>query len=119
MKSFLEELQIDFCYMAGSSLGGYITWNVAATYPEMVKKMILIDAAGYPFFPDTTPFVFKLVQSSIASFLKNVIPRFLVAHIINEVYGNDSKVTDEIIDRYYHLALRDVIPSIQRGSYSV
>ncbi|MEO6901780.1 MAG: alpha/beta hydrolase [Bacteroidia bacterium] len=107
MKTFLDNLKIDSCYMAGNSLGGYITWNVAAAYPNLVKRIILIDAAGYPFSPDATPFVFKLVQSPIAPLLKNVTPRFLVAQIINQVYGDDSKVTDEVIDRYYHQILRE------------
>lgn len=107
MKSFLDELEIDSCYMAGSSLGGYITWNVAATYPELVQRMILVDAAGYPFTPEATPLVFKLAQSPIAPFFKKMTPRFLIAQVINEVYGDDSKVTDAVVDRYYYNTLRE------------
>lgn len=107
MKSFLNKLEIESCYMAGSSLGGYITWNVAATHPDLIEKMILVDAAGYPFTPDTTPFVFKLAQSPIAPYFKNVTPRFLLAQVINGVYGDESKVNDEVIDRYYYHALRE------------
>lgn len=107
MKTFLEKLNIDSCYMAGSSLGGYITWNVASAYPDLVKKMILIDAAGYPFDPNAIPFVFRLARSPIAPILYHVTPRFFIAQNIKEVYGNDSMITDAIIDRYYNLNLRE------------
>ncbi len=107
MKSFLKELEAETCYMAGSSLGGYITWNFAADNPNMVEKMILVDAAGYPFTPENTPFVFKLAQSPIAPYFKNLTPRFLLAQVITQVYGDDSKLTDEVIDRYYYHALRE------------
>ncbi|WP_299253044.1 alpha/beta hydrolase [uncultured Cytophaga sp.] len=106
MKTFLDTLQIDSCYMAGNSLGGYITWNVAAAYPDFVKRMILLDAAGYP-LEDTIPYVFTVAQSSIVPLFNKMTPRFLVAQILNEVYGDDSKVTDEIVDRYYYHALRE------------
>ena len=107
MKSFLERLQVESCYMAGSSLGGYITWNFAASYPQMIKKMILLDAAGYPFVADTTPFIFKIAQSRIAPIIKGFTTRYLVGKIINDVYGDRSKVTAEVIDRYYYYALRE------------
>ncbi len=107
MKLFLERLKVDSCYMAGNSLGGQITWNIAATYPDLVKKMILIDAAGYPFDPNAIPFVFKLARSPIAPLLSHVTPRFFIAENIKQVYGIDSMITDELIDRYYHLNLRE------------
>lgn len=106
MKSFLHELKIDSCYMAGNSLGGYITWNIAAAYPNLVKKMILIDAAGYPIPSDSIPFMFKVALSPIIPLFKTVTPRFLVAQVIKQVYGDDTKITDAIIDQYYCLALR-------------
>ena len=107
MKSFLEKLNVNSCYMAGNSLGGYITWNFAAAHPEMIKKMILLDSAGYPFVPATTPLIFRLAQSQVAPYFKNFTTRYLVSKVINEVYGDRSKVTAEIVDRYYNYALRE------------
>lgn len=107
MKTFLNELNIDTCYVAGNSLGGYITWNLAEAHPDLVKRMILLDAAGYPFSQDTIPAVFTLVQSQVASLVKKVTPRFFVSQILKEVYGDDSKITDAVVDRYYYHALRE------------
>ena len=107
MKSFLEKLNIESCFMAGSSLGGYITWNFAAAYPKMVKKIILLDAAGYPFVSETTPFIFKVAQSRIAPYFQKFTTRYLVAKVLNQVYGDRSKITPEVVDRYYNYILRE------------
>lgn len=107
MQTFLKALEVDSCFMAGSSLGGYITWNLASSQPDLIRKMILIDAAGYPFVPEETPIFFKVAQSPFAPYFKSFTPKFLVGQVINEVYGNDSKVTDEVVNRNYLYALRE------------
>jgi pimeloyl-ACP methyl ester carboxylesterase len=48
VNSFLQERNVTQCYLAGNSLGGLIAFHFAATYPDKVKKIILIDPAGYP-----------------------------------------------------------------------
>ncbi len=105
LKEFLDALGVDSCYLAGNSLGGEIVWNFALRYPAIVKKAILIDAAGYS--KHKTPFVIKLARSPLSSIFKNITPRFIVANSVYYVYGDDSKVSDLIIDRYYDLALRE------------
>lgn len=106
MKEFLDKLKVDSCFMAGNSLGGYITWNFALAHPKMIKKMILLDAAGYPLVAKTTPFIFKMAQSRIAPYFKVLTTRYLVKKIISDVYGDASKVTPDVVDRYYSYALR-------------
>jgi pimeloyl-ACP methyl ester carboxylesterase len=85
-------------------MGGYISWNFAVAHPEKVKRLILVDAAGYPFKP---PMMLELLRTPI---LKDgmalITPRFIVTQTLSEVYGDASKVTDEIIDRYHDLMLR-------------
>ena len=105
LKEFLNALGVDSCYLAGNSLGGEIVWNFALRYPAIVKKAILIDAAGYS--KHKTPFVIKLARSPLSSIFRNITPRFIVANSVYEVYGDDSKVSDLIIDRYYAMALRE------------
>jgi pimeloyl-ACP methyl ester carboxylesterase len=48
VNQFLQALNVKQCYLAGNSLGGLIAFQYAATYPDKVKKVILIDPAGYP-----------------------------------------------------------------------
>lgn len=105
LKEFLKVLGVDSCYLAGNSLGGEIVWNFAVRYPAIVKKAILIDAAGYS--KHETPFVIRLARSPAGSIFRYITPRFIVANSVYQVYGDDSKVSDLIIDRYYAMALRE------------
>lgn len=100
-----DKLGIESFFLAGNSMGGYISWNFAAAHPEKVERLILVDAAGYPFKP---PMMLELFQTPI---LKDSVsfftPRFVVTHTLNEVYGDGSKVSDDLIDRYHQLMLRE------------
>ena len=54
------------------------------------------------------PLAFKLSQNPIASrLLKNVLPKSLVKKSIKNVYGNPDLVTEELVNRYYELSLRE------------
>lgn len=104
LDKFVSQLELDTIFLAGNSLGGGISWSYTHNYPEKVKKLILLDAAGYP--SGKMPFVFTLAKNDItAGLLKNITPRSFIEKNIKEVYYDDSKITDKLIDRYYELAL--------------
>ena len=104
----LDKLKVDNSVLAGNSLGGYIAWATAVFYPDRVSKLILVDASGYPYDPESVPLAFKLSQNPIASrLLKNVLPKSLVKKSIKNVYGNPDLVTEELVNRYYELSLRE------------
>jgi pimeloyl-ACP methyl ester carboxylesterase len=100
-----NKLNVDSFFLAGNSMGGYISWNFAAQYPEKVKRLILVDAAGYVF---ELPLLLELLRTPVLKdSMAFVTPRFIVSQTLNEVYGDGSKVTDETIDRYHQLMLRE------------
>ena len=102
----LDSLGVKECYMVGNSLGGLITWNYALHHPQQVQKMVLLDAAGYPM--KKPPFVLGLAQNSLISgTMRYITPRFIVAQSMTQVYGDASKVTDSVTERYFKLALRE------------
>ena len=102
---FLDSLGVKECYMAGNSLGGFITWNYSLHHPEQVKKMVILDAAGYPI--KNVPFVFNLARYKALSLMGRwITPRFIVAKSMQQVYGDPSKITDSVTDRYFSMALR-------------
>ncbi len=107
VKEFLDALNIQTCILGGNSLGGNITWNFALKYPERAKKLILIDASGYPIRPESVPIAFKLANTPIANKLLTFItPRFMAEASVMNVYADKNKVTDELVDRYFELTLR-------------
>lgn len=102
----MEELQVNRYVLGGNSLGGEIAWEVAVANPSRVEKLILVDAGGYP-MTGSMPIGFRIAQlpgiSSISSYM---LPRSMIEASLKDVYGDPSKITPELVDRYYELTLR-------------
>ena len=106
LHSFLEKLKLEKFHLAGNSLGGNIAWDYTADYPSKVEKLILVDASGLP-TNKSQPAIFKMAKTPILnSLFLYITPRFLIKKNIEEVYEDDSKITDELINRYHKMALR-------------
>jgi pimeloyl-ACP methyl ester carboxylesterase len=104
---FLTEHRIKKCILGGNSLGGAITWVYALKYPEKVKKMILVDAGGYPMLSKSVPIAFQMARIPIIKNLfKYVTPRSIIEKSVLNVYAQKEKVTPELVDRYFELSLR-------------
>ena len=97
IKQFLTSLGIEKCVLGGNSLGGNIAWHFTTKYPEMVDKLILIDASGYPFKAKSMPMAFRLAQTPV---LKNVFtfitPRFVAKASVENVFADKTKVTEAL-----------------------
>jgi pimeloyl-ACP methyl ester carboxylesterase len=103
----LDSLEIPSAIVAGNSFGGQLAWELAATAPERVAALILIDAAGYPMAPETIPIGFRVALiPSLQPVVARLLPRRMVEASVHDVYGDPARVTDELVDRYYELALR-------------
>lgn len=100
-----DHLGVDHFHIGGNSFGGYIAWNYALDHPSIVDKLILIDAAGYE---HDSPLIFKLIANPIIGpILKRLTSRSLIQSNMEEVYFDDSKLSDALIDRYYSMTLRE------------
>ncbi|MGK0249753.1 MAG: pimeloyl-ACP methyl ester carboxylesterase [Oleispira sp.] len=104
LDKFLNALSIDDIYLAGNSLGGYISWNYALYRPDRVKKMVLLDAAG---FPQDMPFFMNLAALPVIGELNGfMMPKFIMDMNIKAAFGDGDKVTDELQQRYFDLTMR-------------
>lgn len=107
LHDFLKKLDVNGLYLAGNSLGGKIAWEYALAYPGNARKLILVDAAGYP-LSRGKPLPIRLASSPI---LKNILlyvtPKFLVEKSLKEVYVDDCKVTKQLVEQYYDMACRE------------
>lgn len=111
VRAFADVLELPPFHLAGNSLGGNIAWNFALAYPDRVRKLVLIDASGYPDYSDdrapNDSLIFRLSRlPGVNRLFESLTPRSLVASSLNEVYGDPSKISEELIDRYYELARR-------------
>ena len=106
LHQFLAKIEVKNCYLAGNSLGGEIAWNYALAYPYAVKKLVLIDAAGYPNH-QKRPWVFWAARTPVVNqILQYITPKFVFKNNLQQEYEDDSKITDDLITRYYELGLR-------------
>lgn len=104
----MDTLKVQRFVLAGNSLGGEVAWRTAVQAPHRVARLILVDAAGYPFTPEHLPLGFRLARLPGAGLLiGHLTPRSLVERSVRDVYGDPSKVTPGLVDRYYELSLRE------------
>ncbi len=105
LEEFTAALKLDTFYLAGNSLGGGIAWNYTLSHPEQVRKLILIDALGFP-RNGKEPLPMRLAKMPLLSgAMTRITPKSLVRKSLLDVYGNDAKVTPVLVDRYFELLL--------------
>ena len=102
-----DTLGVQRFVLAGNSLGGYVAWATAVLHPQRVDRLILVDAAGYPFQSQSVPLAFRIARTPVLNVLmRDVLPRSVVESSLRDVYGEPSRVTPELVDRYFDLATR-------------
>jgi pimeloyl-ACP methyl ester carboxylesterase len=105
---FLQAINVSQCYLAGNSLGGLIAYQYAAAFPDKVKKLILIDPAGYPNPHAKGSLAFTLGKIPL---LKNVLtiitPMPIVRKSLEDAYSNKGIVSDELVALYRDMSCRE------------
>jgi pimeloyl-ACP methyl ester carboxylesterase len=105
--AMLDKLGIQSCVLAGNSLGGQIAWATAVAQPKRISKLVLVDAAGYPIQSVSVPLGFRIARMpGVRSLMEHVLPRGVIQSSVRNVYGDPSKVTPELVDRYFDMTLR-------------
>ncbi len=105
--AFMKELNIKSCYLAGNSLGGHIAAEFAYGHKGLVRKLILIDSGGYPLDESGILAVRMARTPVLRPLVRYATPRFFVAMNIRQVYGMKARLSNDVIDRYYELLLRE------------
>jgi pimeloyl-ACP methyl ester carboxylesterase len=106
--ALLDQLGVQQAIIGGNSLGGHVAMVAALQRPERVTRLILVDASGYPLAPTSVPIGFKLSRVPlIRSLSEHVLPRVIVENSVKDVFGDTSRVTPELVDRYYEITLRE------------
>ncbi|MCB0565547.1 MAG: alpha/beta hydrolase [Phaeodactylibacter sp.] len=105
LNEFVEAIGLDTFYLAGNSLGGFIAWEYALAHPDKARKLILVCSAGWP-RQQALPLALRLGRTPVVKdIMKHVTPRPMFEKTLREVYFDDSKITDELVDRYFELFL--------------
>ncbi len=107
MAALFDKLAITECVLAGNSFGGRVAWETAFAHPGRVSKLVLVDSAGYPNPTAKMPLGFRLARTPVLNRLAAYsLPRSVIEKSLRNVYGDPSKVTPELVDLYFDLAVR-------------
>ncbi len=102
-----QELDVDRFSIAGNSMGGAIAWNYTMLHPTKIEKLILIDSAGYPREEGRPAIIKAFGLPVIGQLMTKISSRFAVRKSIEDVYGDRTKVTSELVTLYQDLGLRE------------
>lgn len=103
----LDKLGAQHCVLVGNSLGGYVAWATAVLHPERVARLTLIDSGGYPYESQSVPIGFRIARTPVLrTLMRDVLPRDVIVSSLHNVYGDPSRVTPALVDRYFDLTTR-------------
>jgi pimeloyl-ACP methyl ester carboxylesterase len=73
-----------------------------------VRKLVLVDPAGFPLASTSVPMGFRMARTpSLSWIFTRILPRNVVESSVKNVYGDPSRVTPDLVTRYYELTLRE------------
>lgn len=114
--------------LVGNSMGGAVSIWAASKYPRQVAAIVPIDSAGVKLENKNLPLIFSVIRLPlIGPLLLSVPGRPLMRNTLEQVYVDDSRITDEVIDTYYrpsrfpgaarawHKTLADLMQRSDRG----
>ena len=108
VRNLLARLGVGRAVVAGNSLGGEIAWQLALADPGRVAGLVLVDAAGFDFVPESMPLGFRIARIPVLREpMRWLLPRRAIEDSVLDVYGDPSHVTAALVDRYYELTLRE------------
>lgn len=102
IEALIRRLGLESFYMAGNSVGGFVSWRYAVAHPERVKKLILIDPVGYN--QDLPTVVSLASHPMVRPFARRIMPLYFFEQAAREVFGDKRRLSPAVRRRYYDLA---------------
>lgn len=113
-----DHLGLEEFHVAGNSMGGGVALKMASDQPDRILTLNLIDSSGAraKTKTDTTQsksynsgaWIFKVAQNQIFNkLLLKCTPKFVFGLNLKQVFYDHSKITDEMLTRYYELLRRE------------
>lgn len=97
--ALLDSLGISSAVLVGHSMGGAIAAEVALAYPDRVRGLVLIDAAGYGV---RWPGVLKIARwPFLGALATSFRARWVTRRILRSTFADPSKATEADVDQYY------------------
>jgi pimeloyl-ACP methyl ester carboxylesterase len=98
-----DTLQLDRFAIAGHSMGGAVAWGFAATRPERVSHLILVDASAYP--RDGEPRLRTRLSRTALIGDRGIYfkPDWMLRRAMTEIYSDPAMITPDRVRRFGEL----------------
>lgn len=93
----LDTLNLDSVYVIGNSMGGGITWMMAGDHPDVVRKIVLLNAAGY----DVQQAAAKLTMfkyNGVGKLFERGMPMFMTWRGMERSYADPTKIDAAVVE---------------------
>ncbi len=100
-EKFIDAMDLEHFSIAGASMGGTVAILYTRKHRDRINNLILISPDSFeynakiPGSPDEVP--------KIASLLAYIMPRAVPELMLKSGFGNQEKLTDELVDRWYDM----------------
>ena len=101
-------------------MGGAVAWAYAVDHPDRVRRLILVDAAGWPRTDKGGAMVFRVLGNPVGRrVMRDLDIRPLITQGLRAAYVDPKLVTPALVDRYVELSRapghRDIMMGLQAG----
>ncbi|MGI9309313.1 MAG: alpha/beta fold hydrolase [Gammaproteobacteria bacterium] len=102
---FVDALDLDEFAIAGTSMGGTVAMHYTARHPERISKLILLSPGALEGRAMTEEN--KGRMGTPLDIVTYITPRALPKFMLKGGFGDPDKVTDELVDRWYEMWMRE------------
>jgi len=99
---FCDKLGLSNIAVVGNSLGGGIAWRLSLERPDIVSRLVLLDAGGATLLSNIAENVIAFGTDFV---LRYMTPRMTIRMLLLDAYGDTSKVTNDMVARYHDLLM--------------
>lgn len=104
-EKFIDAMDLDEFSIGGTSMGGTVAIHYTHDHPERIKKLILLSPGSLEGKERKAGPRGEVPDA--AYILKYIMPRALPEFMLRGGFGDKSKLTDELVDRWYDMWRRE------------
>ena len=105
VEKFIDAMDLDEFSIGGTSMGGTIAIHYTHRHPERIQKLILLSPGSLEGRERKSGRRGEVPDAAYV--LKYIMPRALPEFMLRGGFGDKSKLTDELVDRWYDMWRRE------------
>jgi pimeloyl-ACP methyl ester carboxylesterase len=105
VEKFIDAMGLDQFSIGGTSMGGTVAIHYTHRHPERIDKLILLSPGSLEGKERKSGPRGEVPDAAYV--LKYIMPRALPKYMLRSGFGDESKLTDELVDRWYDMWRRE------------